>query len=141
MPQAKTATAAKAKPRTATKTVRKAPATKKVAAKKVPAKKAGSKVEAVEKNPKKQKVVRDSFSMPKSEYEQIARLKLQCINAGRAVKKSELLRAGLLALGRLNATELVQAIGALDTVKTGRPLSAPASGANKTRKKRKKTKK
>jgi hypothetical protein len=98
-------------------------------------------VATVEKKPKKQKVVRDSFTMPKSEYEHIARLKLQCINAGMAVKKSELLRAGLLALVRLNSADLVKAIGALETVKTGRPLSAAVTSATRTNKKRKKSKK
>lgn len=140
MPQAKTASA-KAKPRTRAKTVRKTSAVKKTAAKKNTAKKPSTKVATVEKTPKKQKVVRDSFTMPKSEYEHIARLKLQCINAGMAVKKSELLRAGLLALGRLNSANLVKAISALETVKTGRPLSAPTKGASKTNKKRKKSKK
>ncbi len=141
MPQAKTTSAVKAKPRTAAKTVRKTSAVKKTATKKTTAKKAPATAAAGEKKPKKQKVVRDSFTMPKSEYEHIARLKLQCINAGMAVKKSELLRAGLLALGRLNSADLVNAISALDTVKTGRPLSAPSNGAAKTNKKRKKSKK
>jgi hypothetical protein len=140
MPQAKTDSTVKAKTRTPAKTVRKTLAVKKTAAKKTAAKKASAKVAAVEKKPKKQKVVRDSFTMPKSEYEHIARLKLQCINTGMAVKKSELLRAGLLALARLNSADLVKAISALETVKTGRPLSAPTNGARKTNKKRKKSK-
>jgi hypothetical protein len=146
MPQVKAASAVKAKPRTPATTVRKAPAVKKTAAKttttkKTLAKAATVKVAALEKKPKKQKVVRDSFTMPKPEYEHIARLKLQCITAGIAVKKSELLRAGLMALGRLNSADLVKAISALDTVKTGRPLSALSNGAAKTSKKRKKSKK
>jgi hypothetical protein len=141
MPQVKATSAAKAKPRTPAPTVKTGPAVKKAAAKKPFAKAASAKVAAVEKKPKKQKVVRDSFTMPKPEYEHIARLKLQCINTGMAVKKSELLRAGLLILGRLNNADLVKAISALDTVKTGRPLSASTNGAAKTSKKRKKSKK
>jgi hypothetical protein len=47
---------------------------------------------------KKEKVVRDSFTMPKSDYEKLAALKQKCLDAGVAVKKSELLRAGLLLL-------------------------------------------
>lgn len=118
---------------------------KKVGAKKVTAKKAATKSSpsasvAPEKKPKKQKVIRDSFTMPKLEYEQIAQLKLHCINAGIAAKKSELLRAGLLVLGRLNTAELVRAISALDTVKTGRPLSSVGDESSKISKKRKKTK-
>lgn len=141
MPQVKATSTTKAKPRTPTTTVRKAPLVKKAAAKNPVAKAASAKVAAVEKKPKKQKVVRDSFTMPKPEYEHIARLKLQCINAGIAVKKSELLRAGLLALGRLDSADLVKAISALDTVKTGRPLSAATNGGPQTNKKRKKSKK
>jgi hypothetical protein len=95
---------------------------------------------AAEKEPKKQKVVRDSFTMPKSEFERIAELKQQCLSAGMAVKKSELLRAGLRALTRLKPAELVRAINALDAVKTGRPLSSSANVPVKTSKKRKKAK-
>lgn len=141
MPQVKAASSVKAKPRAPAKTPRKVAAGKKVAVKKTPVMKPTADEAVVEKKSKKQKVVRDSFTMPKTEYEHIARLKLQCVNAGITVKKSELLRAGLLALGRLSSADLVKAISVLDTVKTGRPLSAPNNGAAKTSKKRKKSKK
>jgi hypothetical protein len=70
---------------------------------------------------KKPKVVRDSFTMPKSEYEQIEALKKLCLSVGIAAKKSELLRAGLIALSTLSTAQLKTAIQALDNVKTGRP--------------------
>jgi hypothetical protein len=70
---------------------------------------------------KKPKVVRDSFTMPKNEYEQIEALKKLCLGVGVAAKKSELLRAGLIALSTLSTAQLKTAIQALDNVKTGRP--------------------
>ena len=72
----------------------------------------------------KVKVVRDSFTMPKAEYEKIDTLKAICLKAGFHVKKSELLRAGLHALSSLSATQLKQAIGKLVTIKTGRPKNS-----------------
>ena len=69
----------------------------------------------------KSKVVRDSFTMPQDDYAKIAKLKQACIKAGLHVKKSELLRAGLRALDTLTVAQLKQAIGKLDTIKTGRP--------------------
>ena len=68
----------------------------------------------------KVKTVRDSFTMPKVEYEKISYLKQTCLKAGLHVKKNELLRAGLRALSTLSVTQLKQEIGKLDTIKTGR---------------------
>jgi hypothetical protein len=70
---------------------------------------------------KKEKVVRDSFTMPKSDYDKLAVLKQKCLGAGVAVKKSELLRAGLLLLEAAPLVSLLDAIAAVETVKTGRP--------------------
>ncbi|CAB3762304.1 hypothetical protein [Paraburkholderia solisilvae] len=73
---------------------------------------------------KKDKVVRDSFTMPKSDYEKIAELKQRCLDAGVSVKKSELLRAGLALLAAVPPKRLIAAVSALDTVKTGRPAKS-----------------
>jgi hypothetical protein len=67
------------------------------------------------------KVVRDSFTMPVFDYELIGALKSKCIDLGVAVKKSELLRAGLHALTRISDENLAQVIAAVESVKTGRP--------------------
>lgn len=75
------------------------------------------------------KVIRDSFTMPAREYELISVLKKRCLGFGVAVKKSELLRAGLAAIHRLSDERLAEAVKAIDNVKTGRP-------ANKTAKQR-----
>ncbi|CAH1070345.1 hypothetical protein [Candidatus Nitrotoga sp. 1052] len=71
--------------------------------------------------PKKIKMVRDSFSMPENDYSQFAALKRKCLLAGVHVKKSELLRAGLLCLSKLSDSELVNVVGQVEILKTGRP--------------------
>lgn len=77
--------------------------------------------EAKAKRSKKDKVVRDSFTMPKSDYEKIATLKKKCLEAGVSVKKSELLRAGLLMLESAAPKRLLAAVSSVEAVKTGRP--------------------
>jgi hypothetical protein len=67
------------------------------------------------------KVVRDSFTMPAAEYKLIRVLKERCLGLGMAIKKSELLRAGLALLQRLPKERLSQAVAQVDSVKTGRP--------------------
>lgn len=71
--------------------------------------------------PKKIKMVRDSFTMPVNEYSQFAALKRKCQLVGVHVKKSELLRAGLLCLSKLSDPELVNVVGQVEILKTGRP--------------------
>lgn len=111
---------------------KKIPAASSVVVKKTPVKKVVEPVAAktkavakpVEKKPKKEakiKVVRDSFTMPHDEYQQIAAIKQICLEAGVHVKKSEVLRAGLFALSVLTATQLKKVIGSLEKIKTGRP--------------------
>ncbi len=73
------------------------------------------------KKPKKEKVIRDSFTMPKSEYQKISDIKTVCLASGLSVKKSEVLRAGLKVLGKLNAAQLKLALSGIERVKTGRP--------------------
>ena len=70
---------------------------------------------------KKPKLVRDSFTIPAQEYEQLAELKQRCLSAGIAVKKSELLRAGLQALAAMSDIALSSQLDALEKLKTGRP--------------------
>ncbi len=69
----------------------------------------------------RQKPVRDSFTMPASDFGLIAALKARLLAAKHETKKSELLRAGLHALAALDTPFLVAAIGKLDQVKVGRP--------------------
>jgi len=69
----------------------------------------------------KVKVVRDSFTMPKNDYAKIGELKQLCLDNSMRVKKSELLRAGLHALGKLSISQLKTALSSLEKVETGRP--------------------
>jgi hypothetical protein len=82
---------------------------------------AAAAVEVKAKRVKKEKVVRDSFTMPKSDYEKLTALKQKCLDAGVSVKKSELLRAGLLLLDSAPPKRLIEAISVVESVKTGRP--------------------
>jgi hypothetical protein len=66
-------------------------------------------------------LVRDSFTMPETDFALIAKLKSTALGARRAAKKSELLRAGLHILAGLDAESLVVVLDRLETVKTGRP--------------------
>ena len=71
--------------------------------------------------PKKTKLVRDSFTMPDSEYALIATLKKRCLTAGLAAKKSEILRAAIAQMDKLTDAALVAAMRRLEVIKTGRP--------------------
>jgi len=66
------------------------------------------------------KVIRDSFSMPRSDYALIAALKARSLALGASVKKSELLRAGLRELDSLGDEQLSKRIGAVESIKRGR---------------------
>ncbi len=70
---------------------------------------------------KKLKVVRDSFTMPQNEYQKISQIKALSLKSGLQVKKSEVLRAGVIALCAMSEAQLVKALGSLDKIKTGRP--------------------
>ena len=106
----------------------KAPATKRTSSKAIVAKPAAAKPVAAkptkaEAKPKKPKLVRDSFTIPKDEYAGIDKLKERSVALGRPAKKSELLRAGLMALLALSPNALHAALEAVPTIKTGRPKS------------------
>lgn len=72
----------------------------------------------------KPKLVRDSFTMPKDEYQALEALKGRALGLEKHVRKSELLRAGVQALSTMNDRAFLNAIGAVPTLKTGRPKSA-----------------
>ena len=70
---------------------------------------------------KKVKVVRDSFTIPKTEMLQVGEMKKRALTLGVGVKKSELIRAGLSALASLNDAAFKKALASVPTIKTGRP--------------------
>jgi len=71
--------------------------------------------------PKKNKVIRDSFTIPKDEYQTIIDLKMRSSKLGHGMKKSELIRAGIKVLSMLSDSAFTQAIAQIPMIKTGRP--------------------
>lgn len=88
----------------------------------------------VEKNakPKKPKLVRDSFTIPKDEYAVIDSLKLRAAALAQPIKKSELLRAGLKVLAGMSDAALRDALKAVPLLKTGRPATDPVPSDDHT---------
>ena len=104
-PAAKRAAATKAKP----------------AARKTPAKATKKAADTkVDKSPKPQ-LVRDSFTIPESEYAVLAKVKKACLKEGFEIKKSELIRIGIALLADMSSAKVKSAKKKLQTVKTGRP--------------------
>jgi hypothetical protein len=71
--------------------------------------------------PKKIKLIRDSFTIPKNELNVLDDLKLRALSLKVAVKKSELLRAGIKALALMNDAAFLSAVKDVPALKTGRP--------------------
>ena len=89
-----------------------------------PAAKGAVQVAAKTDKQKKPKLVRDSFTIPKSEYSVIEVLKLRSQKLGRPTKKSELLRAGIKVLAAMSDIQFKAALAEVPAIKTGRPKSA-----------------
>lgn len=70
---------------------------------------------------RKPKLVRDSFTIPKTEYAVLEELKLRAAKLGRPAKKSEVLRAGVRALAAMGDAAFLATVNAVPAVKTGRP--------------------
>ncbi len=70
---------------------------------------------------KKIKVIRDSFTIPKTEFEQLAGMKKRATTLGVDIKKSELIRAGLQLLNSQPDKAFAAALASVPTIKTGRP--------------------
>ena len=134
---------------TASRTVKKKPLARKAAGKAAPSRPAGVKrprkaapapapvrsgaVKAAKpEKPKKAKLVRDSFTIPKAEYMVLQDLKQRAGLTGAPAKKSEILRAGIKALAGMNDAAFAAALGAVPTIKTGRPAREKVAGKNRT---------
>lgn len=108
------------KPLTAVKKAAPRSVAKKMVAKAAPAaKKALPKQTAKKDKQKKIKMVRDSFSLTESDYANLIEMKKKCIAAGVPVKKSELLRVGLMGLVKLSNASLLAAVKKIVIVKKG----------------------
>jgi hypothetical protein len=79
---------------------------------------------AAEQKLKKPKLVRDSFTFPKDEYQAIAGLKQKALSLQHSAKKSEILRAGLMLLNGLNDKAFLAALAKVPALKTGRPAKS-----------------
>jgi hypothetical protein len=78
-------------------------------------------LEVVQTSTPKQKLVRDSFTMPRADFELVDVLKARALVFHRPAKKSELLRAGLHALAALGDAQLRKSLETLTPLKAGRP--------------------
>ncbi|WP_332776205.1 hypothetical protein [Polaromonas sp.] len=110
-----------------------APSAKKTAAKAPPAKpratpkpQAKAPLAKAEKpaKAKRPKLVRDSFTIPKTEYVVLDELKQRAAKLARPTKKSEVLRAGIKALAALSDAAFLTALDNVPAIKTGRPSLA-----------------
>jgi hypothetical protein len=79
---------------------------------------------AAETKLKKPKLIRDSFTFPKDEYQAIAGLKQKALGLKHGAKKSEILRAGLKLLNSLNDKAFLAALTNVPALKTGRPAKS-----------------
>lgn len=70
---------------------------------------------------KKPKLVRDSFTIPKAEFNVFDELKTRAGKLGNSTKKSELIRAGIKALASMADAAFLLALKAVPAIKTGRP--------------------
>jgi hypothetical protein len=70
---------------------------------------------------KRPKLIRDSFTIPEAEYNKLDNLKARGLKLEIPIKKSELLRAGLVALERMDDSEFLDIIKSVERLKTGRP--------------------
>lgn len=70
---------------------------------------------------KEPKLVRDSYTMPESEYQAIGTVKRASLKAGFEIKKSEILRIGVQLVQQMKLDDLKDALQLLPRLKTGRP--------------------
>jgi hypothetical protein len=70
---------------------------------------------------KKDVLVRDSFTMPQSEYQVLSLVKKACLQSGIEIKKSELLRIAVVQLAGLSVTKIATLQKGLNKIQAGRP--------------------
>ncbi|MFN0304775.1 MAG: hypothetical protein ACKVQU_30955 [Burkholderiales bacterium] len=73
------------------------------------------------KDKEKDKLIRDSFTMPESEYGLFSAIKKRSLARGLSVKKSEVLRAAITLFAAQTDSVVVGALRAVEVLKTGRP--------------------
>lgn len=86
-----------------------------------PVKDVAAKTKADKAATKKVKLIRDSFTLPETDYSLFATLKQRALAGGIEIKKSEILRAGLQYLQSLDDAILISVLSGIERMKTGRP--------------------
>lgn len=69
----------------------------------------------------KEKAARDSYTMPSDEYKYLGAIQAKCLQEAVYVKKSEILRVGLIAIRDLPITEFLKRWRRLNKLGPGRP--------------------
>ena len=72
--------------------------------------------------PQKIKMIRFSLTLPEEDYAKLSELKKKCLETGVQVKKSELMRAGLLNLFKLNEVVLLKSVAQVEIIKKKRSI-------------------
>jgi hypothetical protein len=80
----------------------------------------------------KHKLIRDSFTIPKSEYSVLEGLKTRATNLKQPAKKSELLRAGVAVLHGMTDKAFLSALAGIPSPKTGSPKGPELTGQVKS---------
>jgi len=81
--------------------------------------------------PRKSKIVRDSFSLPKAEHKNIKKLRAALKKSGRKTSKSEVLRAALDLLLSHDTADIITRLDALPKVVKGRGKKSSKSTKKK----------
>ncbi len=71
----------------------------------------------------KQKLVRDSFTLPETDHDLIKQCKKAAVVSGRETKKSEVVRAAIHVFSRMPIAAQLSAYASLQTIVVGRPKS------------------
>jgi hypothetical protein len=114
--------AASSKPRSAT------GRTRKPASRATVSGRSATSTEPAEETPK-DKLVRDSFTIPKAEYLVLQALKQRATDLRRPAKKTELLRAGIASLDAMPDDAFLAVLSRVPSLKTGRPKASEAKKA------------
>lgn len=69
---------------------------------------------------KKASVIRDTFSFPDFDHVLLSELQKRCLQVGHYVSKSELVRAGLKTMARMDPDDLLRTVQAVEKLKPGR---------------------
>ncbi len=73
------------------------------------------------KAPKRERLIRDTFTLPESDYLLLSECKKRGLSLQLELRKSEIIRAGLKLLSKQDETNFMKAVTNVEKIKTGRP--------------------